>query len=393
MYQMYMPIAKELYLKINQKRENGAFEAYGTVSEQEDYENYMFEAFSNFTTSQTVGFESDANIGYALINCLKSIDNQLAKNLEEKLNRRYYSRCKVTGKTEEICQRYFHYGKEHVENTIELIDKYHKSLNNIGESKLDKDILDLLPMIENLLQYDKHNVTDTQNFMDKLENANIDVTSFCDDIEIKMKKSFVKNLNKDTQKTIDEMQSSLSKLKRMDGQDFNLIIHSSLTPEEFIKNQGSEYHNMLSASLIDNKNVRCYQSGNVKFAFYQHIEQDNLISAFSGDASTSFSNEGILTSFSVPDYIPTKDFKSKTRNGCGMSGYSEIMLKGNVRPNAIVCFDYVTEYEMALAEKYDLDLILINTECYKDMLTNEKRDERYIRKADLSKYETEIKLQ
>lgn len=392
MYQMYMPIAKELYEKINEKRTNGAFEAYGDVTEQEDYENYMFEAFSRFTTSQTIGFEGgEANIGYALINCLKSIDNQLAEKLEQKLNR-MYSRCKVTGKTEEICQRYFHYGKSHVENTMELIDRYHKSLKDISESKLDKDILGLLPTIGMLLQSDKHSVPNTQNFIDKLENANFDLTSFCDNIETKMQKSFVKSLNKDTQRTIEEMQANPSKLKRIDGQDFNLIIHSSLTPEEFIQNQGSEYHNILSTSLIDNKNVRCYQSGNVKFAFYQPIEQDNLISAFSGDASTTFSDEGVLTSFSVPDYVPTKDFKSKTREGHGISGYSEIMLKGNVRPNAIVCFDYVTEHEMELAEKHDLDLILIETECYKDMLMDVKRDERYIRKADLSKYETEIKL-
>ena len=388
---MYMPIARQLYQKINLKRENGYFEAYSDASEQEAYEDYMFEAFSRFTTSQTVGFEgADANIGYALIECLKSINKPLADKLEQKLNK-MYSRCRATGSTEEICQRYFHYGKAHIENTMELIDNYHNSLKDISESKIDKNILDLLPMIKKLLESDKHSIPDALNLINRLENANFDLTSFCDNIETKMQKAFAKSLNKDTRRTIEEIKSNPSRLKRMNGQDFNLIIHSSLTPEEFIENQGSEYHNMLSTSLIDDKNIRCYLSGNVKFAFYQPIEQDDVISAFSGDGSTSFSNDGILTSFLVPDYVPTKDFKSKTREG--YTGYSEIMLKGNIRPNAIVCFDYVTEHEMELAEKYDLDIILIETKYYKEMLKGEDYiDERYVRKADLSKYEIENKL-
>ncbi len=391
MYQMYMPIAKTLYEKINQKRENGDFKAFGDVTEQEQYEEFMYYAFSRFEATKTVGFEDNANIGFALIKCLKSIDLPLAEKLELKLNREY-SRCRITGKTEEICQRYFHYGKAHVENTIELIDKYHQSLNDISESKLDKSVLNLLPTIKHILESERHSKEDVDEYISKLENIDFDLTSFCDDIEMKMRKAFLNNLNREAQKTIGEIQAIPSRLKRMKGQEFNLIIHSSLTPEEFIENTGSEYHNMVSTSLIDDKNVRCYQSGNIKFAFYNPIEQDSLISAFSGDASTTFSDDGVLESFSVPDYVPTESFKSKTRKGQGVSGYSEIMLKGSARPNAIVCYDYVTEQEMALAEKYDLDLILIETEYYKDMLMDEKRDERYIRKADLSVFEETKKV-
>lgn len=387
-----MPIAKELYEKINQKRENGNFNNSQDVFDYEEYEYYSYYAFSRFETSQTVGFENKANIGFALIECLKSIDMPLATSLEQKLNKEY-SRCKVTGKTEDICQRYFHYGKDHVQNTIEIIDKYHESLKDISESKLNESILSLLPTVKQLLEVDKHTQEETAQYIAKLENASFDLTSFCDGIEIRIKKSFVKNLNSDVQKSIEKMKSNPSKLKRMNGQDFNLIIHSSLTPEEFIQSKGLEYHTMISTSLIDDKNIRCYQSGNVKFAFYQQIEQENLISAFSGDGITSFSDEGILTSFAVPDYVPTKEFKSKTRTGQGISAYSEIMIK-SMRPDAIVCYDYVTEQEMELADKYELDLILIETKYYKDMLKPEKViDERFIKKADLSKYENNNTIQ
>lgn len=392
MYSMYMPIAKELYEKVKQKREDGAFEPYGRFTEQERYEDYMYHVFSNYKTDRTIGFEKDSNIGYVLIKCLKTIDKPLAETIESRLNK-YYSIYVFSGETEIICQKYFNYGKDHLKNIIEMIDEYHDSLESVNQSLLGQNVLDILPTIKQIVSTEEHSIEDVDKFIAKLESSNCDLTSFCDDVEMKMKNIFVENLNKETQKTIKEIEANPSRLKRMNGQDFNLIIHSSLTPEDFIKNSGSKYHNMLSTSLIDDRNIRCYQSYNVKFAFYQGIDQENMISAFSGDAVTSFSDHGILTSFKVPDYIPTKNFKNKTREGQGISSYSEIMLKGDVRPNAIVCFDYVTEQEKDLAEKYDLDLILIETEYYKDMLKGERGvDERYIRKADLSNFEYENML-
>lgn len=392
MYQMYMPIAKELYEQINQMRTDGHFEAYGNITEQQHYEDCMYDKFADYTTSKTVGFENEANIGYALIKCLKTIDLSLAEKLKNRLNRRYF-RLMCTGDVDAMFQIYFNYGKKHVKNILDVIDKYHKTLKDINESKLDKRILEMLPKIKNLLQLEDLSSEDLQMYADTFENANFDLSSFCDDIEYKMKKSFINNFNKDTRKTVEEIQANPSKLKRMEGQDFNLIIHSSQTPERFIENQYAESHKMLSTSLIDDKNIRCYQSTNTKFAFYKSIEEDDLISAFSGDAVTTFSKDGILGSFATPDYIPIKDFKNETRKGQCIKSYSEIMLKGNFRPNAIVCFDYATEYEVELAEKYDLDIILIETECYVDMLKPEDdRYQQFIKKADLSKYETANKL-
>ena len=86
MYSMYMPIAKELYEKVKQKREDGAFEPYVSVTEQERYEDYMYHVFSNYKTDRTIGFEKDSNIGYALIKCLKTIDKSLAETIESRLS-------------------------------------------------------------------------------------------------------------------------------------------------------------------------------------------------------------------------------------------------------------------------------------------------------------------
>ena len=374
MYQMYMWITKDLYEKANNKREKGDFEAYGSVTEQEQYEEYLFNLLSNFKTSKTTGYEGEANISFALIECLKSIDLSLAEKFEIKLNNQY-SRYKFTGKTEDICQKYFHYGKEHVENIVQLIESYQNSLSDIDKSELDENIVSVLPTINELLEKDKHSSVEINELIEKLENSNLNLSSFCDDVEKLLKELFLKNLNLELQKTVDENKSEESKVKIMAGQDFNLLIHSFLTPEEFLENTGSNVHSMISTTLIDNRNIRCYQSRCVKFVFYDSLKDEDLISAFSRDASTDFSDDGILTSFSNPDYITIENFKNKSREGEGLSGYSEIMIKGNIRPNAIVCFDEPTDQELMLSIKYNLDIILIETEFYKDMLKDEDSSE------------------
>ena len=171
MYQMYMSITKDLYEKANNKREMGDFEAYGSVTEQEQYEEYLFNLLSNFKTSKTTGYEGEANISFALIECLKSIDLSLAEKFEIKLNNQY-SRYKFTGKTEDICQKYFHYGKEHVENIVQLIESYQNSLSDIDKSELDENIVSVLPTINELLEKDKHSSVEINELIEKLENYN-----------------------------------------------------------------------------------------------------------------------------------------------------------------------------------------------------------------------------
>ena len=45
------------------------------------------------------------------------------------------------------------------------------------------------------------------------------------------------------------------------------------------------------------------------------------------------------------------------------------------KPDAIVCYDHITEQEKELADKYHLDIILIETEHYKDMLKPDYREQ------------------
>jgi len=271
-----------------------------------------------------------------------------------------------------------------------MVDKYTNSLEN-DKSIFPQKILDVIPTIKEIIKEDKHPIEKITQFSNDLSNSEVKLTSLCDAIEETMKRLFVHNLNKQTQQTVQEIKNNPSKLKRMNGQDFNLIIHSSLTPEAFLNNTGQEYHNMLSTSLIEDGNVRCYQSSNVKFAFYQNIDSESLISAFSGDANTDFTERGVLSSFSTPDYMSINAFKNKTHQGEGLRAYSEIMLKGDVRPNAIVCYDYLTEREYKLAEKHNLDIILVETKKYPNMLVpKDMTDPNLIKKVYLSIFEKGI---
>lgn len=389
MRQMYMPITQMLYEQINLKRDNGYFNDANNQFDVEKYIDFIFIAFSSYKTDKTIGYENNANIGYSLIENLKEIDIQLALILEKKLDF-HYSKYIHTMKSEDLCQRFFHYGKDHLINTIEMIDKYNNSLGS-NSSILPPKISEIVPTIREITSIDQHSREKIEQFVNTLNNSGIKLTSLCDSVEETMRKLFVHNLNKETQSTINEIQSNPSKLKKFDGQDFNLIIHSSQTPEDFITNAGQEYQNMLSTSLIEDANVRCYNPGNIKFAFYQNIDSETFISAFSNDASTDFSDKGLLSSFSTPDYVSMASFKDKTHQGNGLQSYSEIMLKGNVKPNAIVCYDYLTEKEYQLASKYNLDIILIDTKKYPNMLIPEiSRDITFIKKVDLSIFDKEI---
>ena len=394
MYKMYMATAEKLYNIAVSQRETGVFGEYGTSVEQENFEYFIFDKLSHANTTMTIGYEGITNIGFALINCMKEIDLPLAEKMERELNKQY-SRCRYTGKAEDICQRYFHYGKEHVANIIKMIDNYHKTLTDVRESKFDNSIIKIIPTINRILneQTEVRTNDEVQSLISELENSDCNLATFCDDVERKLHKSFIKSLNSETENTVKEILLNDSKLKIMDGQEFSLLIHSSGDAENFLNNDWDNSHNVLSTTLIDDKNIRCYQSSNVKFAFYQELQPSEVVSAFSRDASSTINDDGALSTFSLPSYVPAKNFKAQTRAGQGLSGYSEILVKNTIIPDAIVSFDYVTEDEKRLADTYGLHVILIQTECYKDMLKdNSVRDERFVKKADLSSFEKEYEI-
>ncbi len=369
MYQMYMPLAKLFYEHINDKIAKKQFNNSQNKFDFSVFENYVTDQLLQMTTDKTLGYEGEANVGYSVLKCLKDLKMPMTDVFKQKLDRQY-SRYRITGKTEDFCQRFFGYGAMHVENLVQMAEAYQNSVQEQGQALIDEKTLNLLPIVKELTSQQQFSSEQIAEFEQKLQASGVDLSQMCDSMEKGLKESFTESLNGQVQATVDALQADSSKLKVLDGQDFNLVIHSSNTPEEFLENSGQDYHQMLSTSLIDNKNIRAYQSANVKFAFYEKINPENLLSAYSRDASTDFSDEGVISSFSNPDYLPLEEFKNKTRKGEGLSGYSEIMLTGqeNIRPDAIVCYDKITEREQNLADQYNLDIILIETDRYKEML-------------------------
>lgn len=376
MFQMYMPMAQQRLAKAQQDfNERKALGYYNNDTPEEaerEYINFIVTEFEK-TTNKTIGAEDAEgknNIAYVLTRCLAQTDPLLAEKVKKRLDFKMTPRAN-SGNKEAICQKYFHYNKGHVENTLEMIEKYHQSLGNNQPSILSKDVLDLIPILELLSQPGRFDDATKQVVLQELESTRCNLSTFCDDIEMQMREVFLSSFNTARQQTVDHIAHNPSRLTRMKGKPFNLLIHSSESPEDFLNNT-SNFNPMFSTTLIDERNIKGYAPGEVKFAFYQQIPQDMFIASFSGDASTSFDDDGILsTPLTRADYTPVDTFKSTTRDGNGYNGYSEIMIRRGLKPDAIVCYDRVTERERQIADQYNLDIILIETEYYNDMVRND----------------------
>lgn len=378
MYQMYKNIAQQMHDEVRDMYFRGELTTPEVIYE-------MTNRVNNYRTRYTLGDIGDSNVCYAVTKCLKSINERLAMYVERELDK-IYDCYAVTGDVDDFCQRFFHYSASHVTNILAMIDNYHDSIAKSGQkSQIRPNLLAELPTIKEILSDDHHSPEKMKAYADKIKNATYDMVNFCDNTEKGLKEYFLHGLNIEIQQTVTNIQSTNGRLKRMNGQNFNLLIHSSATPEEFLDNDYQ--HHMMSTSLVDDKNIRCYQPNNIKFAFYDQMSSDDFKVAFSHDANTTFSDDGMLSSVSVPKYINIDDFKANTRQGTGISAYSEIMVNGQMRPSAIVCYDYVTEQELELSQRHNLDLIVIDTASYDDMLKPAPRDERYVKKADISAVE------
>lgn len=383
MYQMYRDIAQQMHDEVRDMYFRGELTTPEVIYEMRDRVN-------NYRTRYTLGDIGDCNICYALTKCLKSINERLAMYVEKELDK-IYDRYAVTGDNNDFCQRFFHYDASHVANILKMIDNYHDSIAKSGQkSQIKPNLLAELPAIKEMLTADHHNPEEMKTYAEKIQNATYDMANFCDNIEKGLKDCFLNGLNNGIQQTVSQITSTDGRLKKLNGQDFDLLIHSSATPEEFLNNDYQ--HQLMSTSLVDDKNIRCYQPNNIKFAFYNAMSNDDFKVAFSHDASTTFSDDGMMSSFSIPKHVTLDAFKADTRQGTGISAYSEIMVDGQMRPNAIVCYDYVTEQELDLSQRHNLDLILIDTASYDDMLKPQARDERYVKKADLSALENTTKI-
>ena len=362
----------KMYTKLVEKTTQEIINKSGNV---EDFIYNFYNHILNYKTRQTIGFEGEANIPYVFVKCLKDINIELADILEKKLNVWFKGKAFLAGDTEAFCQLSFGYGKEHLRNTLEMISNYQNSLSDGKESVINDKLLATAPVIEDLLQSDRHSKEKMESFSKQLQSTDLDLQYFCDSVEMTLKENFVQELNQSIQETKKEIESQPTRLKRFNGQDFNLLIHAAFDPERFLEERTEDG---FSTSLIDNGNICSYGgAGAIRFAFYDEVEEDKLLLANTNDTSTNYDYDNeTIDSFSTPDYIALDKFKSKTKDNTTFS-YSEISLgKGNnLQPNAVVCYDVVTKHEYELAKQHGLDIILIETKYYDNMKRQE--DTRY----------------
>ncbi|MBQ8522147.1 MAG: hypothetical protein IJ458_00595 [Clostridia bacterium] len=360
MYKMYSKLVEKTTQEMIDKSSNVDDFIY-------NYYNHILE----YKTSQTVGFEGDANIPYVFVKCLKDINIELANILEKKLNIWFEGKAFLAGDTEAFSQLNFGYGKEHLRNTLEMINNYQNSLGDGKESVVSDKLLAIVLIIEDLLRTDKHSKEKMELLSQQLQKVDLDLQYFCDNVEQILKQNFVQELNQSIQETKKEIESQPTRIKRFNGQDFNLLIHTAFNPKRFLERRTEDG---FSTSLIDNENICCYGgAGGTRFAFYDGIEEDKLLLASARDASTDYDYDNeTIDSFSIPDYIALDKFKNKTKNEENFP-ISEISLgKGNnLKPNAIVCYDVICEDEYKMAKQHGLDIILIETKYYDNMKRQE----------------------
>ena len=180
-----------------------------------------------------------------------------------------------------------------------------------------------------------------------------------------------------------------SRLKVFAGQKFDLLIHSACMPERFIEGRDERG---FSTSIIDDKNICCYRPLSVKFAFYGGLLLDELFCASIKD-NVSARNGEFWEAYEPSDFMPYETFKKSTRdpNKGREEGYSELIIEAHnsLIPHAVVCFDYITDYEYKIAQDHNLDIILILTEMYPGMRKNSDRERAGIGKKidiDISRY-------
>ena len=359
--------------------------------EDEGFAEALFNKIKDIKTDFTIGFEGEADISYSIVDCLKSIDPAAANEVEVMLDKNnqtliMFSR-DLDKVREAVCQRIFHYGIEHLKNTIQMIEKYQNSLNNPEDSILDAKTIEILPVLKSIETASKE---DFVGILKKISEFGIKTYDFCDDVEKTLRQEFVKDVNTGINATTEMFKQSPSRIKRLEGQKFDLAIHTAIYPDMLMEERGERG---FSLSLIDDKNAMCYHPSDIKFAFYSGFKADEMLYAKTNDGSTDYSDNGEFSSFGVPDWTTAESFKKNTReNGNSKMNYSEISVaQGNsMRPDAIVCFDIVSQRELDFANKYNLDIILIDTSKYPDMIKPEIiREGKGSEKADLSQIEYE----
>lgn len=354
MYTNYSKTVKKIY---ENEREH-----YQNVGHLEDLAGALSLDAFRFIYYQN-GSVGEKPLPYVFYKNVRDIDSEMGEQIRTYLNKTFDRNIRRSGDTESICQRYFGYNKEYVQTIIGMIERYINSNGTVVDTEDQK----IISIAKQLTMKDALSKEETDLVIKELSAIEKKAFDFCDAAEENLKKGFVEDMNDHLSSTTEMLKQQNGRLKVLSGQPFDLLIHSAISPESFMDRRSEKG---FSTSIIDDKNIKCYSSDSPKFAFYDRLSEEDLAWATAGD-NVSFSDkeDGNFTAQNPADFVEFDHFKTLTRDEKhGHTGYSELNIdNGSLRPNAIVCFDYVTEEEYEIAEKYKLDVVLVLTENYPDM--------------------------
>lgn len=366
MHHKYYNMIKELYDgQVKSQKEWDEKNPKQKISKEDSIYCFMLDC-DNFSAPSIVGF---LNMPYIACRNLYDINPQLAEEVKLELDKRFDKEISIKFNLKEhLSQRFLNFPYLGVKRYLGLLNKYLSSLDNKEDCKISVALLKKASIIEKIYNKDLNKIDDME--FNKLIKILSDdkLMYFINDLDKELRGAFAKHLNDKLSLTKKELDIQKGEVKVLDGQSFDLLIHSTY----FTKLIDDRYDDIgFCASLIDDKNICCWNKDAIKFAFY-NIGVNDVACALCEDNYSS-SDRDIFSVSQLPDFISLDLFKEKTRNE-GSSGYNEINIsyKHNLYPDAIVCFDTIKEEEKELANKHNLNIILIDTKHYPEMIKNYK---------------------
>ncbi len=166
----------------------------------------------------------------------------------------------------------------------------------------------------------------------------------------------------------------------LDGEDFYgfvrcLSIKTDDTSDhkDYVESKGKRLGS--SFSFIGKHNIGTTDyDGNCVTLFYDNIDYRNIMYVHHADLHV---NNMVVQN----DYLSLKENEITTPSSLvnRIINYSEIYIKGGVngiKAKALVCYDKITTNDIIFANKYDLDILIINREKYKRYETYDEEFER-----------------
>ncbi len=144
----------------------------------------------------------------------------------------------------------------------------------------------------------------------------------------------------------------------LNGENFYGIVRMNVkvSRKGDIPNSDEFYRLSSSFSLIGTDNIKTYKNPQEFLVLlYEGIKPTDIKHVSSKD---SWSN---ATSTIFPDsYYTAKELLENATD------YTEIIIENSegIKPSAIVCYDTITDFDVLLAKKYSLPVVLINSKCY-----------------------------